>query len=403
MVPSLLDAFTFALTTFCFLAILTLKRSQFKTMIVLVLVAYQVAIQLSKVQLLEASYWQDLFFLRFPFLYLLIPLTTGLVISVFNRISWRHAIHLCPFAVAVWIWWEFYYLAPDIEQWKVQQGIYHGNFPLWLQWMDGIAWLVMAPFYTLGIWFWFKKHTRSNTISLTKVKFPRVFILVGMGFIGLGMVRKLGELTLPHDDIYTVKLILDVFKITYIVIAVFVLTRTYVQKLWARQQNLLWIARTQAVDTQISIGKTTETATGSKSSTSPELVLPEKEIQAITERLHHILETEELYLKAKLSLNELAEKLGVSAPHLSFVINLREQISFSSLINQYRIAWFLKMKHDPSKAHFSTLGLAMEAGFSSRSAFYAAFKKEKGTTPSKYLAQEVGSITKKTANLEPRE
>lgn len=59
----------------------------------------------------------------------------------------------------------------------------------------------------------------------------------------------------------------------------------------------------------------------------------------------------------------------------------RYQMSFSQLINQKRIEYFVSLAKDPNYAHYSIEALAKESGFNSRTALYKPFKKFHGGTP----------------------
>lgn len=101
-------------------------------------------------------------------------------------------------------------------------------------------------------------------------------------------------------------------------------------------------------------------------------------------RLREIMETEKLFTDGELSLQKLAEKLSISPPHLSQVINERLGQSFSDFVNSYRVEEVKKMFLDPAKKHYSILAIAEEAGFNSKSSFNSVFKKHTGKTPSEF-------------------
>jgi AraC-like DNA-binding protein len=97
-----------------------------------------------------------------------------------------------------------------------------------------------------------------------------------------------------------------------------------------------------------------------------------------------VMETENLYLDSKLTLNQLAYKLGMSAHNLSEVINTQRDQNFFDFINQYRIDKVKKDLTDPSKNNLKILSIAFEAGFNSKATFNTIFKKFTGLTPSDY-------------------
>lgn len=91
------------------------------------------------------------------------------------------------------------------------------------------------------------------------------------------------------------------------------------------------------------------------------------------------------YLEARLSIGDLANRLGISETQL------RETIgdglghdNFSSFINSYRIADIKRALRDPDQAHLPILTIALDHGFSSLSPFNRAFKTHVGVTPSTF-------------------
>lgn len=93
------------------------------------------------------------------------------------------------------------------------------------------------------------------------------------------------------------------------------------------------------------------------------------------------------FINSKLSLNDLAEQLNVSTHNLSEVINTRTGKNFYDYINSFRHDEVVRMLEDPAFDHYSILAIGYEAGFSSKSAYYKAFKKYTDTTPSKFKEQ----------------
>lgn len=90
------------------------------------------------------------------------------------------------------------------------------------------------------------------------------------------------------------------------------------------------------------------------------------------------------YLRADLTLDQFAREVGLSRLYVSQVINERLGKNFSDFINGYRVSEAQRLLADPRKAHYSVLGVAFEAGFNSKTAFNAAFKKLTGQRPSEY-------------------
>ncbi len=86
-----------------------------------------------------------------------------------------------------------------------------------------------------------------------------------------------------------------------------------------------------------------------------------------------------------LRLRSLALEIGTSSHRLSIVLNNYFNKSFIDYINQYRINWIKESIRNPEiMQNFTLEALAYSAGFSSRSAFYNAFKKLVGVSPVEY-------------------
>ena len=105
----------------------------------------------------------------------------------------------------------------------------------------------------------------------------------------------------------------------------------------------------------------------------------------ICEKITQVLTQEKLYTQPELSLIKLAEKLQVPPRNISQAINQHLQLSFTELINQYRIQHFLELVQLPKNQHLTHWALAQEAGFKNKATFYNAFKKETQSTPKTYL------------------
>lgn len=108
--------------------------------------------------------------------------------------------------------------------------------------------------------------------------------------------------------------------------------------------------------------------------------------QRYRHRLQAVMEGEKPWLENDLTLTTLAERVGISAHHLSQVLNADLQRSFFDYINERRVVEVQRCLRDPAYAGQSILDIALAAGFNSKTAFNAAFKHWVGQTPSQYRA-----------------
>jgi len=101
-------------------------------------------------------------------------------------------------------------------------------------------------------------------------------------------------------------------------------------------------------------------------------------------QLCQLLEKEKIYQNPELSLTKVAEKLNISSPYLSQLVNKLSNCNFSDFINSYRIRDAEYMLIDSNFESYTNVAIGLEAGFNSKSAFYSAFKKHTGLTPSEF-------------------
>ncbi len=106
--------------------------------------------------------------------------------------------------------------------------------------------------------------------------------------------------------------------------------------------------------------------------------------QHLIDRLLLYMESEKPYLDPELTLSDLAKRLALSRSVLSQLINEGVGDNFYNFVNRYRVEQVKLFMNDPTMRHFNLLGLALEAGFKSKSTFNLIFKRFTGLTPSEY-------------------
>jgi len=99
------------------------------------------------------------------------------------------------------------------------------------------------------------------------------------------------------------------------------------------------------------------------------------------------IQKEKLFLITGVNLKLLASQLNLKEKELSRLINKHTNNNFYHFINQFRVDEFKNLLLSPKAEQLSLLGLAEEAGFSSKSTFYTVFKNVEGITPKQYQNQ----------------
>lgn len=112
----------------------------------------------------------------------------------------------------------------------------------------------------------------------------------------------------------------------------------------------------------------------------------------IARKLSAVMQKDRIYRDPNLTLTSLSKHIGVSTNYVSQTLNEKMEKSFFEFVSDHRIAEAIPMV---IQADQTILAIAYEVGFNSRSAFYTAFKRKTGMTPSAYKAQNplVGAVS----------
>jgi len=106
--------------------------------------------------------------------------------------------------------------------------------------------------------------------------------------------------------------------------------------------------------------------------------------QRIRRKLQATLDEDSIYKRNDLTLRMLAEALNENPHYVSQVISQELDTSFYELVNRYRIEHAKRLlRAAPTE---TVLSIAMDAGFNSKSAFHAAFRRCTGMAPGEFRA-----------------
>ena len=103
--------------------------------------------------------------------------------------------------------------------------------------------------------------------------------------------------------------------------------------------------------------------------------------------LKKVMEENLYYQDPDLSLRSLAETLHLQPNELSRIINTAFRKNFNDFINEYRIREVTRKMQDPAYDRLTLLGIAMDAGFNSKSTFNRTFRQLIGESPAEYKSR----------------
>ena len=112
------------------------------------------------------------------------------------------------------------------------------------------------------------------------------------------------------------------------------------------------------------------------------------EVQArkVLQKLHEVMETEQLYLSKKCNLQLVSEHTGIPVHRISITLNTFSEYSFTDFVNKYRVEHVCRILQEGKNKRLKLEAIGMECGFGSKVNFYQTFKKYMGKTPAEYLA-----------------
>jgi AraC-like DNA-binding protein len=106
------------------------------------------------------------------------------------------------------------------------------------------------------------------------------------------------------------------------------------------------------------------------------------------ETIEDFMAESEFFSAQDASLKSVAKELSTNANMVSKIINSETGMNFNDYINQKRILLSKDRLLDGNYAHLTVEAIGLSVGFNSKSAFYAAFKKHVGQSPSAYIKAE---------------
>ncbi|RZM29859.1 MAG: helix-turn-helix domain-containing protein [Pedobacter sp.] len=107
-------------------------------------------------------------------------------------------------------------------------------------------------------------------------------------------------------------------------------------------------------------------------------------------KLQNLISSEHLFLEKRLRLKEIAQRVNLTPHELSALLNNHYRKSFADFINIFRVNYVKeKLRSSSSLQQLTIEALGDQAGFSSKSTFFFAFKKHTGMSPLEYIRTSI--------------
>ena len=114
------------------------------------------------------------------------------------------------------------------------------------------------------------------------------------------------------------------------------------------------------------------------------LIPKAKDVPQWVEKFYQLLEKKQIYLNPDLRIEEVLQSLDVNYQQFNTYIKGSQWISFSSLVNQYRVNHAKALLSKDKNNLLSMEEIARGSGFGTRQSFHSTFSKVVGITPSEF-------------------
>jgi AraC-like DNA-binding protein len=115
--------------------------------------------------------------------------------------------------------------------------------------------------------------------------------------------------------------------------------------------------------------------------------LSHERMKELADQLVSFMHQDKEFLEGDLTLNQLSSRIGVPQHQLSQVLNQHLGSSFFEYINRLRVQEAQRCLADSAFHGQTLLDIGLAAGFNSKAAFNAAFKRYSGLTPTEFRAK----------------
>ncbi|MEZ2414555.1 helix-turn-helix domain-containing protein [Muriicola sp. E247] len=303
--------------------------------------------------------YPDLFLLPFNFSWILFPLFYIYTqqVSVFSNKKIKYWL-LFPGIISVIAQIVIFWL-PFETKVEIRESLWHtvifwvlGNYYSWIVGIWNLRLLYKHRVEVLNTY---------SYISFKELIWARYFLIYLLITSVFGHIIAYGFPTLVEDNtIFSVMDLIAIYWVSYFGIT---------------QRNV------RSLITSIQPGKNSEDSSAEKK-IHPDLI-PER-LEEVMLAIARYMNDSEIYMNPDMTIMDLADGIGEHPKRVSEAINTIEKLNFNSFINQYRIEKALAILDTEDKLNWSMEGIGIEVGFKSKSAFYSAFKKFTGTTPTRF-------------------
>jgi AraC-like DNA-binding protein len=113
--------------------------------------------------------------------------------------------------------------------------------------------------------------------------------------------------------------------------------------------------------------------------------LSESQMKEICDKITEYLQTTKVYKNSDLNIAVLSVEVEIHPKNISIAINGYLRKNFFELVNAMRVEEAKRLLMKLNTSGYTVDSIFSECGFSSRSTFFAVFKKAEGKTPTQWM------------------
>ncbi len=116
--------------------------------------------------------------------------------------------------------------------------------------------------------------------------------------------------------------------------------------------------------------------------------IPDELADILYEKILQKMVVEKKYRDSTFSAKKLADELDTNARTISAVVNLRFNVNYPTLVNEYRVRESMHLLTDRRNVGKTVEEIARMVGFANRQSFYTSFMRFVGKTPNQYRRKD---------------
>ncbi|WP_299214104.1 helix-turn-helix domain-containing protein [uncultured Aquimarina sp.] len=280
------------------------------------------------------------------------------------KLTYRHLLHTIPFIIIILIFAPRFYLVDDFNQSQ-----FLNNFNATLERKADIFFSLVAQLFYL-------------TLSFLELRKYKILLLENYSEKSTFNYKWLYQLLVLLSVIFCISFFKQMYKVFGTDVDILNSLRVLITLILVL--FLTWIVLKSMYYPRLFRNINSEHLLVKKILEEEDIINQQSKSKEEINQLLQFMKKEEPYLDASLTLNKLADKIGLPHRDVSILINSNLNQHFFDFVNQFRIDKAKEMLLNSKDKKLTIQQIMYDVGFNSKSSFYTVFKKQTGVTPSEY-------------------